>query len=142
MPAARVELIHKLMTDPGRITRSWVDALRADAMGDVQYVEVSGLVSAVTVVDTFHAAMGLRLRALPEPQPGEPTKKRPRTAVHEEGYVPTIPADGLADDYEDLYDTRYWVPNVHRAFSLVPDATRTANEVALFPLRSGTALYR
>ena len=47
MPAARVELIHKLMTDPGRITRSWVDAFRADAMGDVQYVEVSGLVSAV-----------------------------------------------------------------------------------------------
>ena len=40
-----------------------------------------------------------------------------------------IPVDGLADDYDDLFDTRYWVPNVHRAFSLVPDATRTANDL-------------
>ncbi len=129
MPNGRVELIHKLVTDPGRITRSWVDALLADGMVDVHYVEVCGLVSAVTVVDTFHAALGLPLRALAAPAPGEPTRNRPRTAVQDEGYVPMIPSDGLADDYEDLFDTRYWVPNVHRAFSLVPDATRLADDL-------------
>ena len=129
MSASRVELIHKLVTDPGRITRSWVDSLLADGMEDVQYVEISGLVSAVIVVDTFHTALGLPLRALPEAAAGEPTRNRPRTAVQDEGYVPMIPVDGLADDYEDLFDTRYWVPNVHRAFSLVPDATRTANDL-------------
>ena len=129
MEPARVELIHKLVTDPGRITRKWVEALLAGGMGDVEYVEIAGLVSAVMVVDTFHVAMSLPLRTLPEPVAGNPSGKRPRTAILEEGYVPMIPADALTDDCLDLYDTRYWVPNVHRAFSLVPAATRLANEL-------------
>jgi hypothetical protein len=129
MSPARVELIHKLVTDPGRITRSWVEGLLAAGMSDVEYVEIAALASAVMVVDTFHVAMDLPLRPLPEPVAGEPSGKRPRTAVMEEGYVPVIPADALTDDYADLYDTRYWVPNVHRAFSLVPDATRLADEL-------------
>ncbi len=129
MPAARLELAHKLATDPGRITRSWMQALVADGMTDAEYVEISGLVSAVLVVDTFHAAIGLPLRPLPQPEAGEPTRRRPRTAVLEDAYVPMVPADGLVDDYEDLYDTTAFVPNVHRAFSLVPDATRVANDL-------------
>ena len=67
MPTARVELIHKLMSDPGRITRSWVRELLASGLEDTEYVEIAGLVSAVTVVDTFHAALGLPLRPLPDP---------------------------------------------------------------------------
>lgn len=129
LSAARVELIHKLITDPGRITRGWVNGLLTDAMTDAEYVEIAGLVSAVTVVDTFHAALGLPLRELPEPGTGEPSRARPRTAAMEAGYVPMIAADALADDYADLYDTRHWVPNVHRAFSLVPDATRVADDL-------------
>ena len=69
MEPARVELIHKLVTDPGRITRKWVEALLAGGMGDVEYVEIAGLVSAVMVVDTFHVAMGLPLRPLPGTAP-------------------------------------------------------------------------
>jgi hypothetical protein len=92
-------------------------------------VEISGLVSAVLVVDTFHAALGLPLRPLPDPEVGEPTRRRPRTATSEDAYVPMIPADGLVDDYEDLYVPADFVPNVHRAFSLVPDATRVANDL-------------
>ncbi len=129
MPTARVELIHKLVTDPGRITRSWVRELLAGGMEDTEYVEIAGLVSAVTVVDTFHAALGLPLRPLPDPDPGKPTRQRPRTAAPADTYVPTIAPDALADDYTDLYDTRLFVPNVHRAFSLVPEATRVANHL-------------
>ena len=81
------------------------------------------------VVDTFHVAVGLPLRPLPQPISGEPSQKRPRTAIVQDSYVPMIPANALADDYQDLYDTRYWVPNVHRAFSLVPPATRIADEL-------------
>ena len=127
MSTARVELIHKLVTDPGRITRSWVQELLAGGLEDTEYVEIAGLVSAVTVVDTFHAALGLPLRPLPDPEPGKPTRQRPRTAAPGDTYVPTIAPDALADDYTDLYDTRFRVPIVHRAFSLVPDATRVAN---------------
>ena len=51
-PKARLELIHRLMNDPGRITRAWVDNLRAKGLGDVEYVEIASLVSSVCVVDT------------------------------------------------------------------------------------------
>ena len=129
MPTARVELIHKLVTDPGRITRSWVQELLASGLEDTEYVEIAGLVSAVTVVDTFHAALGLPLRPLPDPEPGKPNRQRPRTAAPGDTYVPTIAPDALADDYTDLYDTRLRVPNVHRAFSLVLEATRLANHL-------------
>ena len=129
LSATRIELIHKLVTDPGRINRSWVRELLAGGMQDTEYVEIAGLVSAVLVVDTFHAALGLPLRPLPEPQAGEPSRQRPRTATAADTYVPIIAPDALADDYTDLYDTRFNVPNVHRAFSLVPDATRLANHL-------------
>lgn len=126
MPAARRELVHRLVSDPGRITRSWVSTLLRN-MTDAEYVEIAGLVSAVVVVDTFHAALGLPERALPQAQAGEPSRVRPRTAAEEGAYVPMIPMDGLEGDYADLYDLPNWVPNVHRAFSLVPEATRTAD---------------
>ena len=126
MPASRRELIHKLVSDPGRIARAWVDTLLAE-MTDTEYVEVAGLVSAILVVDTFHAALGMPLRDLPTPQPGTPNRQRPLTAADEGAYVPMVPVDGLQGDYADLYDLPNWVPNVHRAFSLVPAATRTAD---------------
>ena len=72
MPGARVELVRKLSNGSGRITHSWVDGLIADGMEEVEYVEVAGLVSAVIVVDTFHAAPGLSLRELPLPIDGTP----------------------------------------------------------------------
>ena len=54
MSEARIELIHKLVTDPGRITHGWVKALLDSGMRDVEYVEIAGLASATMVVDTFH----------------------------------------------------------------------------------------
>ena len=134
LPTPHVEIVHKLVTDPGRITRSWVDERFEEGVEDATYVEIAGLVSSVLVVDTFHAAVGLPLRDLPEPIAGSPNRYRPPGAVFEQGsqrgFVPIIPVDGLDADTADLYDTsRSFVPNVHRAFSLVPDATRTAGDL-------------
>jgi len=125
----QVELIHKLVSDPGRISRSWVEKLLTSGMTDSEYVEIAALVSTAMVIDTFHTAIGLPLKKLPEPLAGEPTRQRPRTAIMEDGYVPMIAVDALADDYTDLYDTKRWVPNVHRAFSLVPDCARVADNM-------------
>ncbi len=129
LSAPRIESIHKLVNDPGRITRAWVNGLLADGLEDAVYVEITGLVSVLTVVDTFHAALGMPLRSLPASEPGEPTRRRPRTARDMGGYVPMVPADGLCDDYTDLYDTDFNVPSVHRSLSLVPAETRIANHL-------------
>ena len=133
LPAPVVEVVHKLVTDPGRITRPWVAARADEGVDDATYIEIAGLVSAVVVVDTFHAALGLPLRELPVPGPGEPSRHRPSNAILEEGaqegFVAIIPVDALDARTADLYDTRHFVPNVHRAFSLVPDATRLASDL-------------
>lgn len=129
LSSAEIELVHKLVSDPGRITRQWVEDLLHSGLSDAEYVEIAGIVSAVIVVDTFHAALGLPLRALPAPQAGEPSRRRPRTAVLEQSYVPMIPVEGLVDDYQDLYQSGTFVPNVHRAFSLVPEMTRLADDL-------------
>lgn len=47
-----------------------------DGLEDAEYVELSALVRAVTVADTFYAALELPQRALGEPEPGEPTRMR------------------------------------------------------------------
>ncbi len=134
LPAPYVEIVHKLVTDPGRITRSWVNDRFDEGVSEATYVEIAGLVSAVIVVDTFHAALGLPLRELPQPTAGEPSRYRPPGAIFEagtqQGFVPIVPFDAIDADTADLYDTaRSFVPNVHRAFSLVPDATRVANDL-------------
>ena len=134
LPSPYVEIVHKLVTDPGRITRAWVNDRFDEGVSDAVYVEIVGLASAVIVVDTFHAALGLPLRELPKPRAGAPGQYRPPGAVLEQGsqqgFVPVIPIDRLDEETADLYDTsRSFVPNVHRAFSLVPDATRVANDL-------------
>ena len=126
---AQVDAIHRIATDPGRLTKRWVESLHAEGVSDGEYVEIAALVSAILVVDTFHAGVGLALRPLPEPVEGEPSRWRPAAAVVDESYVAMIPADGLDEDTADLYDTTGFVPNVHRAFSLVPAATRLANDL-------------
>tara|TARA_B100000405_G_scaffold272986_1_gene213221 strand:- start:224 stop:706 length:483 start_codon:yes stop_codon:yes gene_type:complete len=117
------------MNDPGRISRAWVENLHSEGVGDVEYVEIAGLVSSICVVDTFCQALGLTLRPLPKAISSENNYKRPATAEDEGAYVPMIAVDRLQDDYSDLYDSNYWVPNVHRAFSLVPDVVRLADDL-------------
>ncbi|MDG2278517.1 MAG: alkylhydroperoxidase-related (seleno)protein [Pseudomonadales bacterium] len=125
-----IDVVHKLVTDPGRITRAWVNGCLANGLTDAEYVEIAGLTSAIMVVDTFHAALGLPLRDVPVPRSGEPARNRPTTARKEDSYVPMIPQDGLQGDYSNLYDlSSRFVPNVHRAFSLVPEATRCADDL-------------
>ncbi len=126
LPAVVVEVVHRVTTDPGRIAGRWVEGLLAQGMTDCEYVETVGVVVATLVVDTFTTAIGCDLHALPKAQHGGPSRRRPPTAAHEEGHVAMIPVDGLQDDYTDLYDTRHFVPHVHRALSLVPEETRAA----------------
>ena len=128
-PKARLELVHKLMNDPGRITRAWVENLWIEGIEDIEYVEIAGIVSAVCVVDTFNEALGLPLRPPPVAISGTGNYRRPASAADEGAYIPMIAVDRLQDDYADLYDTNYWVPNVHRAFSLIPDVVRLADDL-------------
>ena len=126
---AEVEIVHKIVTDPGRVTKSWVDQQLASGISDSAYVEIASLVCLILVVDTFRKGVGLPELAEPDPLPGDPSGYRPLSAADEGAFVPMIPINGLNADTSDLFNPRAFVPNVQRAFSLVPDSTRLANQL-------------
>ena len=42
LPGAVVEVVHRVRTDSGRLTRSWYEDVLASGLSDAQYVEMSG----------------------------------------------------------------------------------------------------
>ena len=126
---AEVEIVHKIVADPGRVTKTWVDQQLASGISDSAYVEIASLVCLIRVVDTFRKGVGLPMLAEPDPLLGDPSGYRPPSAADEGAFVPMIPINGLDEDTSDLFNSRAFVPNVQRAFSLVPDSTRLANQL-------------
>jgi hypothetical protein len=105
LPALAVDVVHRIASDPGRLTRNWADEQIA-VLGEESYTELVGLVAIASVIDSFHRAMGRPLPLLPVPRPGEPARVRP----------------------DDVGDIGAWVSqttgatraNVSRTLSLVP----------------------
>jgi hypothetical protein len=128
LPERMVEQIHRIATDPARLTRGWFDGLIASGTSDVEYVEVVGVVVTTITIDTFCRAIGVPPHPLPQPRPGEPHRRRPRTAQQRgEAWVPMIhPADltGEVATEEEQALARQWggtLANIRRALSLVPE---------------------
>jgi hypothetical protein len=123
LPARAVDAVHRIITDQGRITRSWIDDNARNGLSREQYVELVGVVVATFSIDEFHRALGLPLEPLPEPIDGEISRHRPAHLAEDIGFVPTVSPDGAVGTEADL-----WSPgraaNVVRALTLVPDALR------------------
>jgi hypothetical protein len=120
-----VDIIHRVVTDPGRLTQAWFEkTLAAGEITDAQYVEIIDVVVTVVSIDSFCRGIGVPLHPLPEPEPGEPSRYRPATAQLEAAWVPMIPVEGAVGAEADLWDAAGRVGNVIRALSLVPDAVR------------------
>lgn len=105
LPAAAVEVIHRVSSDPGRLTRAWADEQIAD-LGEDTYTELVGVAAIAATIDHFHRAVGEPLSSLGNGQGGEPSRVRP----------------------DDVGDVGAWVSqttgairaNVSRTLSLVP----------------------
>ena len=130
-PAA-VDVVHRVTTDPGRLTRDWFDHVRASGLGDGAYVELSGAVVTVVTIDSFCRGIGIPLHPLPTPVAGGPSGYRPAAARMEGAWVPMLPNGHLdgpeADLWGDMPGGR--TANVIRALSLVPDEVRCLKELS------------
>ena len=125
LSASAVEVIHRVVTDPGRLTQAWFEkTMAAGELTDAQYVEIVDVVVVVVSIDSFCRGIGGPLPALPTPAAGEPSRYRPATAQLEAAWVPMIPVQGARGAEADLWDAAGRVGNVIRALSLVPDAVR------------------
>ena len=129
LPEGAVDAVHRLVTDPARLSQTWLDELIAT--GDLtveQYVELVGVVTQTMSIDAVHTGLGIAFEALPEPVEGEPTRRRPSGAAMEQAWVPMVLPDNLDPEDRDLYGGGR-TGNVIRAMSLVPDEVRALRDL-------------
>lgn len=122
LPDYLVEMIHRIVSDPGRLTRTWYEGRLASGIADTEYVETVGIVAQVTAIDTFCRGIGLDPHPLPDPEPGEPSRYRPAEARQHEAWAPNIAWDEHGPNEAD-----YCVgmeSSIRRALTLVPDEAR------------------
>jgi hypothetical protein len=118
---AVVEAIHRVRTDPGRLTRSWYEGLLSTGLGDGQYVETIAVIATIVAVDTFARGLGIAPPPLPTPETGAPTQRRPKGAKLGAAWVPWIEASDVSDDECSFYPTGRPPANILKALSLVPE---------------------
>lgn len=105
LSAAAMEVVHRVASDPGRLTRSWADEQMSE-LGEETYTELVGVTAIAATLDTFDRAMGRSLREPGDVIAGDPARERP----------------------DDVGDVGAWVSqtvgptraNVSRTLSLVP----------------------
>ncbi len=126
LTAIAVDAIHRIVTDPGRLSSRWFDECQQGELAAAQVIELGGIVSTVTVADTLYRALDRPLLPLPEVRPGEPARKLPSGLEIRGAWAPMVVperAEGLIKTlYEVVLGTSGFVYNVVRALSSSPSA--------------------
>lgn len=107
LSAAHVDVVHRAVTDPARLTQAWLDGL---GLAPDVYIECLGVAVKIVGMDTYARGIGAPVAGLPEPGSGEPSGERVVGARDEGAWIPSVPARGI--------------PNVGRALSLAPEENR------------------
>lgn len=115
LPEAVVDVIHRLRTDSGRLTRAWFDSIVPDAMSREAYIEIVGLVGHVTIMDTYNTGLGLPLEDMPPAETGEPTQEASLPVIDDGAWVPILKVEP-GDPGRN--------PNIFRSLALVPAIRR------------------
>ena len=118
-----VEVIHRVVTDPQRLTRAWFDGIIASGLSEDEYVEIIGILVNAFSIDEFCRAIGAPLNSLPEPEPGEPSGYRPANIIDDGAWVSLLPNMVDSGPEADLWNGR--TGYVIRALTLVPDEVRS-----------------
>ena len=119
LPDEVVEVIHRVRADPGRLTEAWFRRVMDSGLADTSYVEIVSVTGTIMALDALARGLGIPARALPEPLPGEPTRRRTAGAKPGLCWLPTVAPEDIAQDDPNPYETNLAL-NIHRAFSLVP----------------------
>ncbi len=119
---ARVDAVHRIATDPGRLSKRLLDELSASGVDDAAYVELVAVAVFTMSIDMFQRAIGAEPLDLPQAEPGEPSRQRPAQLEDIGAWVPVLAADSPTG--RELFGGGARVSNVVRGFSLVPATVR------------------
>lgn len=124
LPEAVVDVAHRVVTNPSRLTESWFRRVLDQGVSEGEYAEVVGTVVTLVAVDRFLLALGLPTRDWPAAVPGEPARVEPPLAKKSYAWLRTVSTRDANDQLR-----RAWfgdrqpgfVPRVRQALSLAPD---------------------
>ncbi len=123
LPSNWIEMIHRIVADPGRLTHAWYRRMLASGIADAEYVEIVSVIAHVTAIDTFARGLGIQAQPLPLPLLGAPSRYRPAEARQNEAWAPNIAWDEHGPNEADYFASP--PANIRRALTLVPDEARS-----------------
>ena len=129
LPEIVVELVHRVRTDPGRLSEPWFRGVIAAGLSDEQYVETVSVVAHVIAIDTMARSLGLDTLPLPEPKPGLPSHCRPAGVKPGGGWVAWLEPGNLTEQETGIYPAGRAAANIMKAMSLVPDEVKSFFDV-------------
>ena len=91
LPNAVKEIVKQIAITPQSLNKNIYDKTLNEGISEGEYVEIVGIVSRITSLDVFARGIGIPLRNLPNPEKKAPTRTRPKEAIKELAWVPTIP---------------------------------------------------
>jgi hypothetical protein len=139
--ATEVELIHRVVNDPGRLSESWSQSVLARGLSEGEYVEIVGIIAMVMMMDTCMRALGQPVRALPAPQSGEPTRYRSKGAKKKAAWLPIIEPDDATEADGPMYPSPK-AGYIYRALSSVPQSLRDYWALANCHYMPGQYIYQ
>jgi len=125
LPEIVVEVVHRVVTDPGRLGEGWYHGAIARGLSAEQYVETVSVVAHTVAIDTMARGLGFDALPLPDPEPGAPSRHRPAGAKPGGAWVPWIEPDELGEAEAGLYPSDRPPANIMKAMSLVPEEARS-----------------
>ena len=123
LPEAWVDIIHRVMADPGRLTEGWFKRVVPHHISENEYVELVAIIAQVTAIDTFVRGVGLEPWPLPQPEAGTPALYAPDRARVQTAWVKTLTWDDHGPNEADFFDGP--TGNIRTALTLVPDEARS-----------------
>lgn len=138
LPGNWIEMIHRIVSDPGRLTHRWYQQMLASGIADTEYVEIVSVIAHVTAIDTFSLGLGVPCQPLPAPFSGTPSRYRPAEARQNEAWAPNIAWDEHGPNEADYFAGP--PANIRRALTLVPDEARSFFDLVSHQYLPGPAM--
>jgi hypothetical protein len=120
-----VEAIHRIVTDPSRLSEQWVLDLKQEGLGYPQIIELLGIVTTGIAMDYLFWGLGLEPPELPDPGSGNSTQGETQVLGFHTAWVPTVipeKAKGrLKAFYESAANPMGGVAHIMQALSAAPE---------------------
>ena len=129
LPEVVVEVVHRVRTDPGRLSKRWFRGVIAAGLSEEQYVETISIVAHLVAIDTMAGGLGCDLPLLPQPEQGRPSQYRPPGVKPGGAWVSWLEPADLGESEVGLYPVDRPAANIMKAMSLVPEEVRSFFDV-------------